>query len=96
MVVLEAVRRDSSDRRSAQPYKPGQDDIIQNWEVLHSAFAREFAAAIEDFYTGVYAPGRTQAIRMAYAQYPRGQKLYRIELEQVAQLLGNIQGEYKP
>jgi len=58
-----------------------------------SPFAREFAGKLSTFYTGAYRPSRVEAIKMAYAQYPGGQKMYRIELEQIAQRLGALAGE---
>ena len=59
-----------------------------------SPFASEFAATVKAFYKGVYGLDRVSAIRMAYAEYPTGQKLYRGELEQIAQILGTtLSGE---
>lgn len=58
-----------------------------------SAFAVSLAAKINGQYTGVYKPSRLQAIRMAYAKFPAGQKLYSVEIDQMADILGRIPGE---
>ncbi len=62
-------------------------------ELQTSPFANQFAALVKSFYLGVYAPGRTQAILMALAQYPNAQRLYMIETQMIAQILGAIPGE---
>ncbi len=57
-------------------------------------FARNFAGWLEAYYSGVYSPGRVEAIRWTYAQHPTGQKIFQIELRQIAQILGRaVPGE---
>jgi len=59
-----------------------------------SRFARNFAGWLEEYYSGVYSPGRVEAIRWTYARFPTGQKLFQVELRQIAQILGTaVPGE---
>lgn len=78
--------------RTIQRETPQPDDTALP-KLTPSLFAIEFAAILKSFYTGVYSPGRIQSIRMALAQYPQEQRLYAIELEMVAQILGALPGE---